>query len=432
MEIENRINRNRNSSRKKIIAIALIPLLVLSGMIIFLFGPGQSFLNTGIPLPEITIERIEFQEGKIVSYIRNTGPEEVEIAQADINDRITPAAIEPSKTLSRLAEAKVIVPFSWSPGVPYQVGVTTSDGTRFSKDVEAAALALTPNVEQASYFAVIGTYVGVIPVLIGLLWFPFIKRLSANKYNFFLSLTAGLLIFLGIDALVESNEITAENIAGTFNGQVLIVMVTIISFLALLYASEKLIQRAIVKSATNSKSPLLVPSSSSSASTATQQQMVKPAAVALMISIGIGLHNLGEGLAIGAAVVLGEVALSTFLIVGFTLHNTTEGLAIVAPMAKSGKVMIRKLVAMGLIAGVPAILGAWIGGFLYSPIAAIIFLSIGAGAIFQVVYSIASWMVNSNTAAIDGGRKTLLSTSMIAGFIVGMAIMYATSLLVSS
>jgi zinc transporter, ZIP family len=429
MEIENRINRNRNSSRKKIIAIALIPLLVLAGMIIFLFGPGQSFLNTGIPLPEITIERIEFQEGKIVAYIRNTGPEEVEIAQADINDRITPAAIEPSKTLSRLAEAKVIVPFSWNPGVPYEVGVTTSDGTRFSRGVEAAALALTPNVEQASYFAVIGTYVGVIPVLIGLLWFPFIKRLSANKYNFFLSLTAGLLIFLGIDALVESNEIIAENIAGTFNGQVLIAMVTIFSFLALLYASEKLIQRITMKSATNSKSPLLV--SSSSASTATQQQMVKPVAIALMISIGIGLHNLGEGLAIGAAVVLGEVALSTFLIVGFTLHNTTEGLAIVAPMAKSGKVVTRKLVAMGMIAGVPAIIGAWIGGFLYSPIAAIIFLSIGAGAIFQVVLSIASWMTKNNNT-VEGGRKTLLSTSMILGFIVGMAIMYVTSLLVSS
>ena len=429
MEIENRINRNRNSSRKKIIAIALIPLLVLAGMIIFLFGPGQSFLNTGIPLPEITIERIEFQEGKIVAYIRNTGPEEVEIAQADINDRITPAAIEPSKTLSRLAEAKVIVPFSWSPGVPYQVGITTSDGTRFSKDVEAAALAPIPNVEQASYFAVIGTYVGVIPVLIGLLWFPFIKRLSINRYNFFLSLTTGLLVFLGIDALIESNEITAESIAGTFNGQVLIAMVTIFSFLALLYTSEKLIQHAIMKSSTNSKSPLQV-SSSSSAST-TQQQMVKPFAIALMISIGIGLHNLGEGLAIGAAVVLGEVALSTFLIVGFTLHNTTEGLAIVAPMAKSGRVMIGKLVAMGMIAGVPTIIGAWIGGFLYSPIAAIIFLSIGAGAIFQVVLSIASWMTKNNNS-VEGGRKTLLSTSMIVGFIVGMAIMYVTSLLVSS
>src|SRR5215217_5145791 len=425
MEIENnRMDRNRKSSRKKIITIALIPLLVLGGMIVFLFGPGQSFLNTGIPLPEITIERTEFQEGKIVVYIRNTGPEEIEIAQADINDRITPAAIEPSKTLSRLAEAKVIVPFSWNPGVPYQVGVTTSDGTRFSRGVEAAALAPTPNVEQASYFAVIGTYVGVIPVLIGLLWFPFIKRLSINKYNFFLSLTAGLLVFLGIDALVESNEIAAESIAGTFNGQVLIAMVTIVSFLALLYVSEKLIQRATMKFAANSKSSLLVSSSSSSAST-TQQQMVKPVAIALMISIGIGLHNLGEGLAIGAAVVLGEVALSTFLIVGFTLHNTTEGLAIVAPMAKSGRVMIRKLVAMGLIAGIPAIIGAWIGGFLYSPIAAIIFLSIGAGAIFQVVFSIASWMTKNNNT-VEGERKTLLSTSMIVGFIVGMAIMYVT------
>jgi zinc transporter, ZIP family len=436
MEIENRTDRNTKSSRKKIITIALIPLLVLGGMIVFLFGPGQSFLNKGIALPEITIERTEFQEGKIIAYIRNTGPEEIEIAQADINDRIIPAAIEPSKTLSRLAEAKVIVPFSWTPGVPYEVGVTTSDGTRFSKSIDAAALAPVPNIEQASYFAIIGVYVGVIPVLIGLLWFPFIKRLSTNKYNFFLSLTVGLLVFLGIDALVESNEITAENIAGAFNGQVLIAMITILSFLVLLYTSEKLIQRAIMKSAINSKSPLLVSSSSYSPDTTTQQQqMIKPVAIALMISIGIGLHNLGEGLAIGAAVVLGKVALSTFLIIGFALHNTTEGLAIVAPMAKSGKVMIRKLVAMGLIAGIPAIIGTWIGGFLYSPIAAIIFLSMGAGAIFQVVFSIASWMAknsnNNNNTAVDGGRKTLLSTSMIAGFVVGMAIMYITSLLVS-
>jgi zinc transporter ZupT len=416
----------RHISDKKLIAFAIIPFVVLTAMILFLFSPiGQSFLNSGVPMPEVTIEKIEFQEGRIVAFIRNTGPVDITIAQADINDRIHLAAIEPSRSLPRLTEAQVIIPFPWNPAEPYEVGITTSDGVRFSKNVEAAAQVLTPNVEQVLLFAIIGAYVGIIPIMIGLLWYPFIRRLNTNKYNFFLSLTAGLLVFLGIDAVLESNEIISENVAAIFNGQVLIVMVVIVSFLVLLYASETLTQRAAKKSVSANYS---TSSLSSSASTTSQQQqeLIKPLAISLMIAIGIGLHNFGEGLAISAAVLLGKAALGTFLIVGFTLHNTTEGLAIVAPIAKSGKVMIRKLIVMGFIAGAPTIAGAWIGGFLYSPLAAVIFLSVGAGAIFQVVYSITSWISHTSSR----NRKSLINASTIAGFAIGMLIMYTTGLLI--
>jgi ZIP family zinc transporter len=415
----------RHISGKKLIAFAIIPFVVLTAMILFLFSPiGQSFLNSGVPMPEVTIEKIEFQEGRIVAFIRNTGPVDITIAQADINDRIHLAAIEPSRSLPRLTEAQVIIPFPWNPAEPYEVGITTSDGVRFSKNVEAAAQVLTPNVEQVLLFAIIGAYVGIIPIMIGLLWYPFIRRLNTNKYNFFLSLTAGLLVFLGIDAVLESNEIISENVAAIFNGQVLIVMVVIVSFLVLLYASETLTQRAAKKSVSANYSTSSL--SSSASTTSQQQELIKPLAISLMIAIGIGLHNFGEGLAISAAVLLGKAALGTFLIVGFTLHNTTEGLAIVAPIAKSGKVMIRKLIVMGFIAGAPTIAGAWIGGFLYSPLAAVIFLSVGAGAIFQVVYSITSWISHTSSP----NRKSLINASTIAGFAIGMLIMYTTGLLI--
>ena len=424
----------------KMLAVALVPLVVLAAMIAFIFGPGQQFLGVGTPLPEISIERIEFQEGgKIIAFIRNTGPIDVTVAQADVNDRIQAAAIEPGKELERLAEAKVIIPFPWNRGEAYEIGVTSSDGTRFSKAVNAAAPAPTPDMNQAAFFGLIGTYVGIIPVLTGLLWLPFIRRLSLRTYRFFLSLTAGLLVFLGIDALVEGSGIAADSVAGVFNGQILIALVTILSFLALMYASVKLGERSKGREEEEEVDELSsYDSKQASQAKKTldkhqqQQQhrlVVKPVAMAMMISIGIGLHNFGEGLAIGASVVLGEIALGTFLIVGFMLHNTTEGFAIVSPLAKTRvSRMVGKLIIMGLIAGVPTIFGTWIGGFVYSPVAAIIFLSIGAGAIFQVVFLIYQGMAKAQ----DGGGKIMSDASIIAGFAAGMLIMYVTGLMVPS
>ena len=429
-------NTNRYPISKKTILFGIVPFIVIGAMLILLLSsPGILFQSPIEPLPQISIEKVEFSDQYIVAFVRNTGPSEITIAQADVNDRIHPAAIEPEQTLSKFSAAKVIIPFIWNSGEPYNIGITTDDGTRFEKTIDSAAQVPRPTIEQASSFALIGTYVGVIPVMMGLVWYPFIRRLSISKYNFFLSLTAGLLVFLGIDALLESNEIAMDNLAPVFNSQILIIIIAIVSFLALQYVSQKLVQRASRSKSdigynseiTSRSTPdLELKDVGSSSGTSLQQQLlIRPLAISMMISIGIGLHNFGEGLAIGAAVLLGEIALSSFLILGFMLHNTTEGLAIVAPMAKARRIPIRKLIVMGLIAGVPTILGTWIGGFLYSPVATVIFLSIGAGAIFQVVYSIGSWMHHTN-----GGKGLLGNLSIITGFGFGMLLMYLTGLLI--
>jgi len=389
---------SNNSSKGKIIASGVIPFGFLILLMVYIFGPGGDLLDFGIPLPEITIEKVDFVDSEIQATVRNTGPIPVEVVMADVNDRIQPAAVEPDGYLERYETTLVRIPFEWNAAEPYNIGITIEDGTRFEKEIEAAAPALEFNLDLVIFFAIIGTYVGIIPVMIGLLWLPFIKRISKQKYHFFLALTAGLLFFLAIDSIEEALEISDESLAGSFNGTLLVATVVVLSFLALYYSGNKLVTKA------------------------DSSKLAKPVAIALMISIGIGLHNFGEGLAIGASVGLGSIAFSTFLIVGFALHNTTEGIAIAAPMSR-GKLMIGKLIALGLIAGSPAIFGAWIGGFAYSPFSSVVFLAVGAGAIFQVILVLLKWIK-------DEGDKTLSSAAVICGFAVGMSIMYLTSIFV--
>jgi zinc transporter ZupT len=144
--------------------------------------------------------------------------------------------------------------------------------------------------------------------------------------------------------------------------------------------------------------------------------------MALLIAIAIGMHNLGEGLAIGSAYAVGALALGAFLVIGFALHNTTEGLAIVAPVASRPPTLAR-LALFGLIAGAPAIVGAWIGASAFNTSVAAFLLGAGAGAIVQVIQQL--------FPTIRERSRGALTPLSVAGMLAGFAILYATSLLVS-
>ncbi|MGB3632451.1 MAG: metal transporter, partial [Rubrobacteraceae bacterium] len=244
----------------------------------------------------------------------------------------------------------------------------------------------------------IGIYVGVIPVSLGLLWFPFLRRLGSSGINFVLALTVGLLVFLVIDTLLEGLEVAGE-LPGVFSGTPLVIMVALLTLLGLL-ASERLFRRG--------------------------RETASRLATSYRISFGIGLHNLGEGLAIGAAFALGEAALGVFLIVGFTLHNITEGVGIAAPILKE-QPRFAHFAGLALLGGGPAILGTWIGGFFFSPIAAAVFLAVGAGAILQVIYEVGRILLKDSVRA----EQAALSFTNLAGLTAGIVIMYSTALLVS-
>ena len=109
---------NQKSSKGKVIASGIIPFVFIVILTAFVFGPGSSFLDMGIPLPEISMEKIDFVDSEIQVTVRNTGPVSVEIMMADINDRIQPAAIEPDRFLDRFETAVVRIPFSWNEAEP--------------------------------------------------------------------------------------------------------------------------------------------------------------------------------------------------------------------------------------------------------------------------------------------------------------------------
>jgi ZIP family zinc transporter len=259
----------------------------------------------------------------------------------------------------------------------------------------------TPSADTSFFglMALLGLYVGVIPVALGMLWLPWIRRISAAALRFLMALTVGLLGFLAVDAAFEGLELAGEG-PRAFGGAALVVFGAALAYLALVAVDAHLRARRREARAAGAGG----------------------AQLGQLIAVGIGLHNLGEGLAIGSAYAVGALALGAFLIVGFAIHNTTEGLAIVAPLARRSPGLGR-LAGLGLVAGAPAILGAWIGASAFHPSLAAFLFGMGVGAIVQVIQQLAP-------SLRDGAGRALAPPS-VAGIVTGAVLMYVTGLLVS-
>jgi len=381
-----------NAALKGLAPLFLLGILVAA----FLrFGPAGVFEAAFPPVEELTIDRITLPEpGEIRVHVVNGGPDAVTIAQVMVDDATWTHTVDGDRTLGRLDSRVITIPYPWVEGEPHQITILTSTGLTFSAAVDVATQTPRPNARYLGTFTMLGLYVGVVPVFLGLLWLPFLRTIARRWVDFFLSVTVGLLVFIGVEAFSEAIEST-DALPGAFHGVGLVLLGVV-------------------------GTPLFIHLLSTRGEKTRDDSAMR---VSALIALAIGLHNLGEGLAIGAAYSTGALALGAFLVLGFLIHNTTEGLGIVAPLARE-RPAAHRLVLLGLLAGGPTILGAWIGGFVYSPLWTTLFFAIGAGAVAQVVLLLwRHFLVRGNGA---------LTPMNAAGLLLGLFLMYATGLLVAA
>jgi zinc transporter ZupT len=368
---------------------ALAPLLLLVAVVAAFSAWGGSVTDllgrNPPPVDEFDVRRVEFRPGEIRILVTNPQRDELTIASVTVDDAIVHFSVDGPRELGRLRSSTIVVPYDWVEDEPISVGVTSSTGVETVEEIPAAVETPGPSLARAAGYALVGFLVGVVPIALGLLWLPNLRRAAPEWLAAFMALTAGLLVFLAVEALSEALELQAA-LPSALGGAGVVLLGFAVSYLTLTFLSHRL------------------------------------AALALLVAIGIGLHNFGEGLAIGTSFAFGELALGTFLIVGFMIHNVTEGLGIATAATEQRKVSFARLAALALIAGAPAIFGAWLGGYVRNDVIGVLFFAAAAGAAFEVVVEVGRWLRERAPGGLTSGW-------VLGGFLAGITVMYVTGLL---
>ena len=376
---------------------ALVPLVLLALAVSLVVSQGDRVaeLVGGSPPPadEFDVRRVELRPGEIRVQVRNPQRDDLTIALVTVDDAIVPFTLDGPATLGRLRSSTIVVPYEWVEGEPLAIGVTSSTGIQTTQEVAAAVETPVASARGVLGYGAIGLLVGVVPVALGLLWLPSLRRVGPHWLAAFMALTAGLLTFLGVEALSEALELQAA-VPAALGGTGLVLLGLAASALGMTFLSTRLSRGRVGATGL---------------------------ALALLVAIGIGVHNLGEGLAIGTSFATGELQLGAFLVVGFMVHNVTEGLGIAAPASRA-HVTVWQLAGLALIAGAPAIAGTWIGGYASNDVLSPLFFAIAAGAALQVVVEVSRYVARTAPGGLRSGWA-------MGGFLAGIAAMWATGLL---
>jgi ZIP family zinc transporter len=378
-------------------AWALVPVVLLALAVALVVSQGDRVVELvggkAPPADEFDVRRVELRPGEIRVDVRNPQRDGLTIGSVTVDDAIVPFSLDGPATLGRLRSSTIVVPYDWVQGEPLAIGVTSSTGIQTTHELAAAVETPVASTQGFLGYAGIGLLVGIVPVALGLMWLPSLRRAGAHWLAAFMALTAGLLTFLGVEALAEALELQAA-VPAALGGPGLVLLGLAASALGMTFLSTRLSRGRVGATGL---------------------------ALALLVAIGIGVHNLGEGLAIGTSFATGELQLGAFLVVGFMVHNVTEGLGIAAPATRA-QVTLWQLAGLALIAGAPAILGTWVGGYASNDVLSPLFFAIAAGAALQVVVEVARYVARTAPGGLRSGWA-------MGGYVAGIAAMWATGVL---